>query len=212
MVKCPICGKEVSYAEYLKHYETHQEMGGLRPTVARDGKRVEGLVTPEAASFRRETSKMDRWLYHGDIGDYFKNPRRPKIPGIDSIAEWLIPFLPQDRWMYAWDLVEYDDLIKIMFEQLCKELGTPPLILEIVHRLRWKQSMDGYAGIPGKVILTMNTSHMDRILPGDVAYTLIHEILHQKYPDWEEDRVNTEGVRFYEKLFGEKLSGWEFIY
>ena len=212
MVKCPICGEDVSYAEYVKHYESHQETGGLRPTVARDGKRVGGLVTPEAESFRRETSKMDRWVYQGDIADYFKSPHRPKTVGVDSVAEWLIPFVPPDRWMYVWDLVDYGDLVKVMFERLCKALDAPPLVLEIVYRQRWKPSMDGYAGVPGKVILTINTSRTEEILPGDIAYLLIHEILHQKYPEWEEERVNAEGVRFYETLFGEKLSGWEFTY
>ena len=24
MVKCPICGEDVSYAEYMKHYDSHQ--------------------------------------------------------------------------------------------------------------------------------------------------------------------------------------------
>jgi len=91
MVKCPICGEDVSYAEYMKHYESHQEAGGLRPTVVRDGKRVEGLVTPEAASFRRETSKLDRWQYHGDIGDYFKEPLKgiSEVSGFEAMSQSL---------------------------------------------------------------------------------------------------------------------------
>ena len=92
MVKCPVCGEDVPYGEYLKHYEVHQETGGLRPTVARgDGKRVEGLVTPEAASFRRETSKMDRWLYHGRVEDYFKEGARgiSEETGFEAMARSL---------------------------------------------------------------------------------------------------------------------------
>jgi len=91
MVKCPICGEDVSYAEYMKHYESHQETGGLRPTVARGGKRVEGLVTPEAASFRRETGKLDRWQYHGQIEDYFKEPARgiSEVSGFEIISQCL---------------------------------------------------------------------------------------------------------------------------
>ena len=63
-VVCPYC-----------RGEGRREGAGLRPTVVKgSGKRVEGLVTPEAESFRSETGKMDRWLYHGRIEDYLKKP------------------------------------------------------------------------------------------------------------------------------------------
>ena len=57
----------------------------------RDGKRAEGLVTPEAASFRRETGKMDRWLYHGRVEDYFKEGVRgvSEETGFQVMAECL---------------------------------------------------------------------------------------------------------------------------
>jgi len=44
-------------------------------------------------------------------------------------------------------------------------------------------------------------------LAGDIAFNLIDEILHQKFPEKDEDYVTREGMRFYEKLFGEKFSG-----
>lgn len=48
-------------------------MNPLKPKKikATKGKKIEPLVTPEAEDFRRESGKLDNWLNHRRITEYF---------------------------------------------------------------------------------------------------------------------------------------------
>lgn len=105
------------------------------------------------------------------------------------------PFLswdgvPEEKRVFIDDLVLFDSLIHVLFAQLEIKLDVPPLELEI-HRIEpaWFY-IDAFAGVKGKIILSINNEATAFDVPKEVvAYTLIHEILHKKYPRYSEEKI-----------------------
>lgn len=111
------------------------------------------------------------------------------------------PFLPKERRDFVYDIASYNDLMQILFENINKRLGGPVLGLEIYRVPKARYAFDAYAGIPGKVILTINDSKEYMIEAGMVAASFIHEILHQKYPELEEEEINEITREKWDELY-----------
>jgi len=69
---------------------------GLRPQrkpkrLIEKGKKIEPFVTPEAKRFRKETGKLDRWIYQKpDIREYFVKKGTVTGGGVVLIAVTVI--------------------------------------------------------------------------------------------------------------------------
>lgn len=98
-------------------------------------------------------------------------------------------------------LVKDDHLLQEVFNELNKMLEGPPLVLEIHRKRRYRFVLDAYAGVEGKVILTINQSKLNEISYDEVAATLIHEILHHKFPEDLELEIERKTEQAWKTLF-----------
>jgi len=173
MVKCPWCGEEVATEEYTVHYST----------CPKAPRRVEE-VRPEWVRVRPKA----------------KLPQNVCIICGGSHPPWECPIVPEDRRKFVEDLSEFDDLLQLLFNKLLVRLEGPPLQLQIERLENAWFDISGYAGVKGKVILSINES-VGIIDAEQVAATLIHEILHQKFPRLSEPKIMQLAEQRWKELY-----------
>jgi len=161
MVECPWCGNEIPTEEYTMHYATCSK-APKRPEEA----------PPE-------------WVR---VRPVIKLPQNVCIICGGSHPSWECPIVAEDRRKFVEDLSEFDDLIHLLFYELIIRLEASPLQLQIERLESAWFDISGYAGIKGKVILSINES-VGIIDAERVAATLMHEILHQKFPRFSESKI-----------------------
>jgi len=186
MVKCPWCGREVSAEEYSKHLETCPQYE--RPSEAPSAKKSS------------ETYESEEWKsFKQHLGETVKKNLHEHPNIADQIFSFVVNKFP----------LESNAPIQRVFPHLIKMLDGPPLTLEISRRKKFKPLLDGYAGIEGKVIVTISEAQKDEIPAEDIIALLIHEITHQKYPDLYESEVDDLSITTWKNLFPtEPLPSW----
>jgi hypothetical protein len=95
---CMICDAEVMKVGG-KVVEVKKEGSGLKPTAAKVKEKETYAASEEAERFRRETGKLDRWAYQGQIEEYIEEPSElEKKAGAIYIRERLLqPFYEEEE-------------------------------------------------------------------------------------------------------------------
>jgi len=125
---------------------------------------------------------------------------------IQNCAKWKhLPELPETPPVLVKievGLVKKDTrLLEEAFNELNRMLSGPPLILEVHWRKRFGPNWDAFAGVEGKVILTINEKRIDRISFDELGVAFIHEIVHQKFPEALELETESKTEEYWKQLF-----------
>jgi len=91
-----------------------------------------------------------------------------------------------------------------VFESVNRILEGPPLELELRFVRRARFVMDGFAGVPGKITLVINESKIptdEDLTFNFIRLTLIHEVLHHKYPEEPESQIVSREKQKWAELY-----------
>lgn len=143
--------------------------------------------------------------WEGTPQEYLKHYDEKHLGRLGETSRGIFPFLSATANIpdSIPNLIYRDDLIKILFSQLNEHLQGPPTEFIIKHVTTPSYAFDAYAGFQGKIVFSIN----DRITSpynlkyfgvklelknDDIAYALIHEILHKKYPEATEKTIEEQ--------------------